>query len=278
MRLMLPRGTSARGAKNKTGLGSGELGVKGPGVSKSPPFPCVPVTPLSRPLPWAATEGGQPYPPRRFTATIKRKAEKRLRTVPGTHPERGKNIGCYYHSVHSLLPFLPAKLKALLRRADHKTPDFSAAPTLKRKPPSGPNPLDLLARGRKNSAGAWRRGWRAGNAGRRAPSPRDRPGARAAAEAHSRPAWPLDAARARGGHGHAPQSGGEGERGAAALPSVRRARLRPLGWGWGWGWGTRLARPRRAPLRLLPLTTAAARLSPLAALPRPAHTPAYLPG
>lgn len=169
--------------------------------------------------------------------------------------------------MHSLLPFLPAKLKALLRRADHKTLDFSAAPTLKRKLPSGPNRLDLLARGRKDSAGAWRSGWRAGNAGRRAPSPRGRPGARAAAATHSRPAWPLNAARARGGHGHAPQSGGEGERGAAALPSVRRARLRPLGL--GWGWGTRLARPPRAPLRLLPLTIAAARLSPLAALPRP---------
>lgn len=112
---------------------------------------------------------------------------------------------------------------------------------------------------------------------RGAPGPQDHPGAPAAAAARSRPAWPLGAARARGGrgHGHARRASGGGRRRVAARPCARRARLRPLGKG-----GGRWARLARSPFGLLlPPIRAPVSPRPGAAQPRPRSSlPARLSG
>lgn len=78
--------------------------------------------------------------------------------------------------------------------------------------------------GKKNSAGPWE-GERAGKAGQpaaRGPRPPRSPlGPGAEAAARSRPTWPLGAARARGGHGHARQPGGGEPPRARAAACVR---------------------------------------------------------
>lgn len=67
--------------------------------------------------------------------------------------------------------------------------------------------------------GASGKGWPTGRAGPQAPEIALGPGA--AAAARSRPTWPLGAARARGGHGHARQPGGGEPPRARAAACVR---------------------------------------------------------
>lgn len=120
----------------------------------------------------------------------------------------------------------------------------------------------------KDSDGAWGCGReKLASSPRGAPGPREHSGARAAAAARSRPAWPLGAARARRerGHGHArrPVGAGGGELLRARAPAARACGR------WGGGGEGELA---QSPFGRLPLTSAPARPPTSPAPPTPRRT------